>query len=100
MNMKIKMVITIFAVLFGISTSIVPVLACSNLGPGKHLGIVRIVDATQGTLTIIDAETRKAIRFVISEDLLKRVQPNDKVVITFKSEKDQFIIQDIAIQPV
>ncbi|MFQ5753254.1 MAG: hypothetical protein ACE5HI_14780 [bacterium] len=98
--MKIKLAIAFFAVLFGVSTSVVPVLACSNLGPGKHLGIVRMVDATQGTLTLIDAETRKAIHFLIAEDLLKKVQRNDRVIITFKSEKDQLIVEDIAIQPV
>ncbi|MFQ5779574.1 MAG: hypothetical protein ACE5HN_02155 [Nitrospiria bacterium] len=71
--------------------------ACSNLGPGKHMGVIRSIDPIGGVLVLIDAETRKPIRFLTSDDLLKTVKVNDTVVVVFKNEKGRLVARDIVV---
>ena len=71
--------------------------ACSNLGPDKHMGIVTLVDPLKGTLSLMDAETQKTIAFVTGEELLKKVHVNDRIVVTFETDKDQHVAKEIVV---
>ncbi len=94
---QMKCVVWIIAVLFGASSGSALSLACSNLGAGKHMGVVRMIDPIKGALSIIDAETRRPITFVTGENSLKSVHVNDTVVITFERDKDQLIAKEIVV---
>ncbi len=72
--------------------------ACSNMGPDKHVGMVKAIDTKEGTLTLIDAETGKPLQFATSASLLKGVKVNDKAVVTFKSEGEHLVTKDLLIR--
>ncbi|MBN4054790.1 hypothetical protein JYT87_03685 [Nitrospira defluvii] len=97
-TMKIKLVIALIVFVFGISTGVLSVSACSSLGAGKHLGVVHMIDAKKGELTLIDAETRKPILFSIAKDQLEKIMPNDRVMITFKSEEGRLFVKKVVVQ--
>ncbi|MFQ5543693.1 MAG: hypothetical protein ACE5FY_05010 [Nitrospiria bacterium] len=90
-------IVTVFFVLFGV---IGFTMACSNLGNGKHMGIVKIIDPIKGILTIVDAETRQAIPFITKDNLLKTVHVNDTVVITFEKNEGHLISKSIVVHAV
>ncbi|MFQ5596813.1 MAG: hypothetical protein ACE5GK_02065 [Nitrospiria bacterium] len=102
MKMKgnIKVAAAFFAVFLGVSTSVTTVFACSSLGPGKHLGLVWMIDPIQKSITLIDAETRNPVSFFIGEDFIKTVKMNDTVVITFEKEEGRLIVKNLVVQPV
>ena len=90
-----------FIVLFGVSIGSNLVSACSNLGPGKHMGVVKMIDSVKGAFTLVDAETRRPVRFMIGEDLLKTVKINDTIVVTYhQTEKGQFVAKEIVVHAV
>jgi len=100
-KVRLSMVFGFFVVLLGLSAGEAKVSACSNLGPGKHMGIVQIIDPIQGTFTIVDAETRRPVLFETAEALLKKVKIDDTIVVTYlKTEKNQFIAKDIVVHRV
>ncbi len=72
--------------------------ACSSMGPDKHVGVVKAVDTPEGSLTLVDAETGKPIRFIASAKLLEKVKVNDKAVVTFKMEEDRLLAKEIVIR--
>lgn len=87
----------ILAVALALSTGGV-VWACSNMGPDKHVGMVKAIDTKEGTLTLIDAETGKPLQFATSASLLKGVKVNDKAVVTFKSEGAHLITKELVVR--
>lgn len=72
-------------------------LACSSMGPDKHVGVVKAIDA-EGALTIIDAETGKPIRFAAPAALLKGVKVNDKAVVTFQMEGERLLAKEVVVR--
>jgi len=72
-------------------------LACGNLGPNTHAGIVEHIDAKAGTLTLVDAETGKEITFLVPADLLASLKPNSRVMINFKVDGRTLVAQKIQI---
>lgn len=71
--------------------------SCSNMGPGKHVGVVTTSDPGNGILVITDAETRKPIRFVSSGELLRQVDTDDTVIVTFTTHEGQLIAKEIVV---
>lgn len=102
MNKKIKhyVAVALAVVFIGISVGVSPALACSSLPSGKHLGLVMKVDPEMGAFTLIDAETRKPIRFLASTELLKMIQRDDTIIMTYEKENGRLIAKDIVIQSV
>ncbi len=102
MNKRIKLYLAVvLAVTFlGISVGVSSTLACATLEPGKHLGTVMMVDPVMGTFTLIDSETREAIRFVASDELLKMIQMDDTIITTYEKEKGRLVAKGIVIQAV
>ncbi|HEY5599424.1 MAG TPA: hypothetical protein VIK48_01925 [Candidatus Manganitrophaceae bacterium] len=84
-------IVWVGALLLGVSAFFGSAGACSSMGSDKHMGVVKEIDARQGVLTIIDAETGKPIRFTAAERLLKGIKINDKAVVTFKTEGDRLV---------
>jgi hypothetical protein len=74
------------------------VWACSNMGPDKHVGMVKAIDTKEGTLTLIDAETGKPLQFATSASVLKGVKVNDKALVTFKSEGERLVAKELVIR--
>jgi len=44
--------------------------ACDGAGPSSHVGIINSVDAGGKTLTIIDAQTQKPIKFTANNEII------------------------------
>ena len=61
-------------------------LACESAGPNAHLGTVTAIDVQKNTLSLTDAESGMKLTFVASPDLLKTVQVNDQVKVTFTED--------------
>jgi hypothetical protein len=74
------------------------VWACSNMGPDKHMGMVKAIDLKEGVLTLIDAETGKPLEFATQASLLKGVKVNDKAVVTFKSEGERLVAKELLVR--
>ena len=74
------------------------VWACSNMGPDKHVGMVKAIDLKEGVLTLIDAETGKPLQFATSASLLKGVKVQDKAVVTFKSEGERLVAKELVVR--
>lgn len=74
-----------------------PVSACSNLGPEKHMGIVKFVDPAKGTMSLIDAESQQMLTFVAEGDVLNKVNMNDTIVVTFEKKETQLIAKEIVV---
>lgn len=72
--------------------------ACSSMGPDKHVGVVKAVEAPNGALVLVDAETGKPIRFIASAKLLEGVKVNDKAVVTFKTEGEKLLAKEIVVR--
>ncbi len=102
MERKIKLYLAVvLAVIFiGIAAKVSSTLACSSLPSGKHLGLVMKVDPEMGTFTLIDAETRKPIRFSASTELLKMIQRDDTIIMSYENENGHLIAKEIVIQAV
>lgn len=96
--MTIKRGVSFLAVLAVLALGPAWASACSNLGPEKHMGIVLQLDPIKGTMALMDAETQTTLHFVMAEDLLKKINVNDRIVITFHKKKDQLVAKDIVVQ--
>ena len=92
-----SLTVLILALFLALSTG-VGVWACSNMGPNKHVGMVKAIDLKEGVLTLIDAETGKPLQFATSASLLKEVKVNDKAVVTFKSEGERLVAKELLIR--
>jgi len=92
-----KATIWTFVFVFGLSAAVPGLWACSGLGPGKHMGVVRTSDSIKGVLVIIDAESQRPIRFLTSGELLRKVHTDDTVIVTFTSQEDQLIADEIVV---
>lgn len=68
---------------------------CSNMGPNTHAGKIVALDAKEGTLTLIDAESGKPILFSAAPKLLASLRPSDRVVVRFTTEKERLIAEEI-----
>ncbi|HET6371660.1 MAG TPA: hypothetical protein VFG95_10710 [Nitrospiria bacterium] len=90
--MKLKLSVLILAIV--LSTPILS-LACSSLGPNIHAGVIRGVDSKEGTITLIDSETGKALTFSASEAQISPLRPNERVVIKFSVEGEKMVAKEI-----
>jgi len=96
-----RVLLVFFVALLGLSVERSQVLACSNLGPGKHMGVVKMIDPIQGVFSIVDAETRRSVRFETEEKLLKTIHVDDTIVVRYlKTEKGPFIAKEIVVHRV
>lgn len=94
---KVRAMIWTFVFVFGLLAAAPSVWACSNMGPGKHMGVVRTSDPVKGVLVIIDAESQRPIQFATSGELLRKVQTDDTVIVTFTTQEDQLIAKKIVV---
>lgn len=94
---KIRAMVWVFVFVFGFLAAAPFTWACSNMGPGKHMGVVRSSDPVNGVLVIIDAESRRPIRFLSSGELLRKVHADDTVIVTFTTQKDRLIAKEIVV---
>ncbi len=63
--------------------------ACSAMGPNTHIGQVMSLDRDAKTLTILDAETRQPITFVLNDQLLLRAaSAQGQVIVHYSGEED------------
>ncbi len=101
MNIKreIKLIFSIAVVLVVFFVASLPAMACSNLGPDKHMGVVQNIDVAKGELTVIDAESQKPIVFLIGQETLKGLKAKDVVMITFQSDQGQLRVKHLQIRP-
>ena len=99
-QMKKGVAIGLFVVLVSVGAGISLVSACANLGPGKHMGVVKMIDPIKGVFTLVDAETRRSIRFRINDDLLKKVKISNTIVVTYQAGKDGLVAKEIVVHPV
>lgn len=88
---------TIFVALLVLSTG-PAAWACSNMGPDKHVGMVKAIDLKGETLTLIDAETGKPLQFATPASLLKGVKVQDRAVVTFRSEGERLIAKELVVR--
>ncbi|MBI3804960.1 MAG: hypothetical protein HY282_14490 [Nitrospirae bacterium] len=72
--------------------------ACSSMGPDKHVGVVKAINAPEGAITLIDAETGKPIQFTAPAALLKGVKVNDKAVVTFQMEGARLLAKEVVVR--
>jgi hypothetical protein len=94
---KIRAMGWTFVFVFGLLAAAPIAWACSNMGPGKHVGVVKTSDSVKGVLVIIDAESQKPIRFLTASELLRKVQADDTVIVTFTTREDQLIAKEIVV---
>jgi hypothetical protein len=99
-SIKFYMAVILAVTFLGSSLGVSSTLACSSLAPGKHLGLVMMVDPVKGNFTLIDAETREAIRFVASAELLRLIQKDDTIIMSYEKENGRLVAKEIVVQPV
>ncbi|MFY9270651.1 MAG: hypothetical protein WAO55_12995 [Candidatus Manganitrophaceae bacterium] len=73
-------------------------LACSSMGPDKHVGVVKAINQPEGSLVLIDAETGKPIQFIASAKLLEGVKVDGKAIVTFKAEGDRLLAKEVMVR--
>lgn len=102
MNKRIKryLAIALTVMFIGSTLGVSSSWACSSLAEGKHLGLVMMVDPVMGTFTLIDAETREAIRFAASDELLKMIQMDDTIIMSYEKEDGRLVAKSVVVQPV
>ncbi|MDX1593486.1 MAG: hypothetical protein R3298_04505 [Gammaproteobacteria bacterium] len=72
-------------------------LACSAAGPGTHIGSLTGADPANGTISIIDAESRQPITFSARPDLVDAlVGKQGTVRIEYQGEGDELTATDVA----
>ncbi len=92
-----KMVWMAMAVISGLTLLGGPLFACSSLGPEKHMGIVTFVNPEKGTMSLIDAESQKAMAFVGESDVLNKINVNDTIVVTFEEQKTGLVAKAVVV---
>ncbi len=72
-------------------------LACSALGPNKHVGTVIGLDAAAQTITVLDAQTRQPVTFLANEVLLNEARhAKGQIIVDYETEGAQ--LRAIGIQ--
>ena len=72
-------------------------LACSALGPNKHVGTVIGLDGNAQTITVLDAQTRQPVTFLANEKLLSKAKnAKGQIVVDYEAEGTQ--LRAIGIQ--
>ncbi len=62
-------------------------LACSVLGPNKHVGTVIGVDGSAQTITILDGQSNQPITFLANEKILREVKnAKGRIVVDYEAE--------------
>ena len=62
-------------------------LACSALGPNKHVGTVIGLDAGAQTITVLDAQTRQPVTFLADENLLNEAKnAKGQIIVDYETE--------------
>ncbi len=95
--LKMRSMVWTFVFVFGLLAAAPIAWACLNMGPGKHVGVVTKSDQVNGLLVIIDAESQKPIRFLSSGELLRKVNTDDTVIVTFTTHKDQLVAKEVVV---
>ncbi len=74
-----------------------PSLACSVLGPNKHVGTVIGVDGAAQTITVLDGQTNQPITFLANEKILSEVKnAKGQIIVDYAAEGTQ--LRAIGIQ--
>jgi len=93
--MKKQILITMMVAALSMSATM-PVFACNAAGPNKHVGQVTAVNASSGTFTILDAETRKPIVFTASADIIKdAAKAKGSVMVSYEQSNGKMVAKDI-----
>jgi len=59
--------------------------ACDGAGPSTHVGTLKSVDASGKTFTIIDAQTRKPIKFTANNEIIDGLKDaNGSVMVNYE----------------
>ena len=70
-------------------------LACKAAGPNKHVGNITAINDTGGEFTILDAETGKPMTFQATPKILKDLQVEARVMVSYKEEEDKLIAVEV-----
>lgn len=63
--------------------------ACSAAGDKKHVGTITAIDNKQQTFTIRDAETRKAITFAATSEILADLKKaKGRIMVSYEEDID------------
>ena len=72
-------------------------LACSALGPNKHVGTVIGLDTAAQTITVLDAQSNQPITFLANEKILSEVKnAKGRIIVDYEAEGAQ--LRAIGIQ--
>ena len=72
-------------------------LACSALGPNKHVGTVIGLDIVAQTITVLDAQSNQPITFLANEKILSEVRnAKGRIIVDYEAEGAQ--LRAIGIQ--
>jgi len=72
-------------------------LACSALGPNKHVGTVIGLDSTAQTITVLDAQLNQPVTFLANEKILSEVKnARGQIIVDYEAEGTQ--LRAIGIQ--
>ncbi|MDH5525706.1 MAG: hypothetical protein OEY97_00175 [Nitrospirota bacterium] len=83
------------AIAVGLAVS-TPALACGPDEMMTHMGVVAAVDASAGTLTLVDAQTGRHLVFQITAEQAKSVHPNARVSIQYAELDGKLIAETIS----
>jgi len=75
----------------------VPVLACGPEENKTHVGTVSGVDASAGTMTLLDAQTGKLLTFQVRGNLPNGLAQNSRVVIRYVLEDGALVAEQIKL---
>ena len=72
-------------------------LACSVLGPNKHVGMVIGLDSAAQTITVLDAQLNRPVTFLANEKILSEVKnAKGQIIVDYEAEGTQ--LRAIGIQ--
>lgn len=92
MKHKLILAVLILAIFLG---SAVTTWACESAGPNKHIGSITAIDTQAKTFTLRDAETEQLITFEATEKILKSLEVEDRVMVSYKEENGRLIAVDV-----
>ncbi len=72
-------------------------LACTALGPNKHVGTVIGLDSAAQTITVLDVQLNRPITFLANEKILSEVKnAKGQIIVDYEAEGTQ--LRAIGIQ--
>ena len=71
-------------------------LACSVLGPNKHVGTVISLDSAAQTITVLDAQSNQPITFLANEKILREAKnAKGQIIVGYEAEGTQLRVVEI-----